>query len=332
MSLIEALLAWRETIPVTIKEVLVGFSGGCDSQVLLHGLMQCEQVSSRFSLRALHAHHGLHPHADDWVKHCQASADQWDVPLTVVKLDLVPPLGESVENVAREARYRAFLAALKPNEILLTAHHLEDQAETVLLQLLRGAGVKGLSGMPFIKPLGQGWHARPLLAISRENIVAYAKAQALSWVEDSSNEELRFTRNYLRHRVMPLLKEINPHYAACLARSAGHCQTTQSLLEDYVAHDLKACMNADREMVVDKLKAHTRLQQEAIVRLWLQGLGVVLPSSKKLRTMVQQMVEAKIDRHPCVEWGDWQVMRRKGIMRLSKRAKYSNVVINKNSC
>lgn len=332
MSLVEALLAWRETVPVTIKDVLVGFSGGCDSQVLLHGLYQCEQIASRFSLQAIHIHHGLHPKADAWVKHCQTHAEQWGVPLTVVKLALVPSLGESVENVAREARYRAFLAALKPNAMLLTAHHLEDQAETILLQLLRGAGVKGLSGMPFIKPLGQGWHARPLLAISRDVIAAYAKEQALSWVEDSSNEEVRFTRNYLRHRVMPLLKEINPNYAACFARSAGHCQTTQNLLEDYLSQDLKACMSDDCGIVIDKLKAHTRLHQEAMVRLWLQSLGTILPSSKKLRTMVQQMVEARCDAHPCVEWGDWQVMRRKGIMRVSKRIKYGNIVIRENSC
>lgn len=323
--MIEGLLAWRRSLPSSVRQLLIGFSGGCDSHVLLHGLHQCEQLDPRFLLRAIHIHHGLNLKADEWVIHCQAVADKLSIPLTVVKLGLVPPEGESVENVARQARYAAFSEALQPNEILLTAHHLEDQAETVLLQLLRGAGVKGLSGMPYLKPFAKGGHARPLLGVSRKVIDAYAEQQELCWIEDSANKDLRFTRNFLRHRVMPLLAEINPNYAGCLARSAEHCQSTQALLEEGLEKDLAACITADQELLVAELKKYPLLHQEALVRFWLHTMGYPLPSSKKLRTIVQQMIEARIDRHPCVEWGGWQISRCKGIIRVSERVKYSIV-------
>lgn len=330
--MIEALFAWRRLLPASVKDLVIGLSGGRDSCVLLEALCQCEQLVSRFSLRAIHIHHGLNPKADEWEAHCQNLADQLGILLTVVRLGLNPPEGESIENVARQARYRAFSEALQENEVLLTAHHLEDQAETVLLQLLRGAGVKGLSGMPMMKRLGKGWHARPLLAVSHDKIKAYAKVRNLQWIEDSSNNELRFTRNFLRHRVMPLLKIVNPNYSACLARSAEHCQNTQALLENYLEKDLVNCLSADQGLLVDKLKGYSLLHQAALVRFWLQRAGYPFPSSKKLRTMVEQMVEARIDRHPCVEWGGWQITRNKGIINISKQNKYKKIVMTENSC
>lgn len=293
---------------------LVGFSGGRDSHVLLHALRTYENV------RAIHVNHGLLPDAKKWEERCIEWCESYDIPLVVCSLNLVPILGESLENVARKARYNAFLTHLQPHEILMTAHHLNDQAETVLLQLLRGAGVKGLAAMPLVKRMGKGWHARPFLTISQEEIAEYAKEHQLEWVEDPSNTDLRFRRNFLRHQVMDNLATLNPDYARCLARSAMHCAQTQSLLESYLEQDLVACEKGEA-LIVSVLKAWPQTRQQAIFRLWLSKKGYPLPSTLKLQVILEQMTQARIDRKPCVEWGDVQAVREKGLIRIVARTK-----------
>lgn len=184
---------------------LVAYSGGLDSHVLVHALAGL-RAELRLPVRALHVHHGLQPQADDWVVHCEAVCRQLEIPLLVEQLDLAPGAGESIEAAARAARYAAIAKHLRRDEMLLTAQHRDDQAETLLLQLLRGAGLEGLSGMPGCRAWQGGWHARPLLDVDREALAVYARDHQLQWIEDPSNLDERFDRNYLRHRVMPLLR------------------------------------------------------------------------------------------------------------------------------
>ncbi len=320
--LIESLLTWYQTFSIKPIQCVVGFSGGQDSSVLLHALNQCAKIESGLFIRAIHVHHGLHPFADDWADHCQSIANSLQIPLSVIRLNLRPLQGESIENVARKGRYTAFQKTLQPNEILVTAHHLEDQAETILLQLLRGAGLKGLSGMPLMREFQQGWHARPFLEISKKMIEEYAQLEKLTWIEDSSNNELKFARNYVRHELTPRLAKANPNYARCFTRSAKHCQDAQSLLEDYLNRDLAECITTEG-LSVEKLKGHPLIRQEALFRLWLQHQGYLLPSTKKLKTILHQMITAKQDTHPCVEWGSWQVVRKKGILQVQPRVKWT---------
>lgn len=214
----------------------VAFSGGLDSTVLLHLLTKLAKTESLPALSAIHVHHGLQAAADAWPAHCQAVCDELSVPLQVVRVQVQP--GASVERAARDARYAAFSAATQANDVLLTGQHRDDQAETLLFRLLRGAGVRGLSGMPVQRALGQGSLVRPLLDITRAELEAYARDHGLRWVEDPSNQDRQFSRNYLRHQVMPLLTGRWPQAHASMARSAAHLREAQGLLDELAQIDL----------------------------------------------------------------------------------------------
>lgn len=215
----------------------VAFSGGLDSTVLLHALTELCRRQPCPPLRAVHIHHGLQTQADSWPEHCRAIGRQLGVPVQVVPVQ-VPPAA-SVEQAAREARYVAWSAALAPGELLLLAQHQDDQVETLLLRLLRGAGVSGLQGMPRQRPLGQGSLLRPLLTVPRQHLERYAQQQGLSWVEDPSNDSDCFDRNFLRNRMLPALAQRWPGLNTVLQRTAGHMAQAQGLLEELAQLDLQ---------------------------------------------------------------------------------------------
>lgn len=214
----------------------IAFSGGLDSTVLLHLLANLAKTESLPALSAIHVHHGLQAAADAWPAHCQAVCDELAVSLQVVRVQVQP--GASVERAARDARYAAFSAATQANDVLLTGQHRDDQAETLLFRLLRGAGVRGLSGMPATRALGQGSLVRPLLDVIRAELEAYARDHGLRWVEDPSNQDRQFSRNYLRHQVLPLLSGRWPQAHANMARSAAHLREAQGLLDELAQIDL----------------------------------------------------------------------------------------------
>lgn len=230
-SLLLELAPWRNA-----NTWRIAFSGGLDSTVLLHLLAHLAKNQSLPALSAIHVHHGLQAAADAWPAHCQAVCDALGVPLQVVHVQVQP--GASLERAARDARYGAFVEATQANELLLTAQHRDDQAETLLFRLLRGAGVRGLSGMPSQRPLGRGHLMRPLLDVSRAELEAYATAHQLSWIEDPSNQDRQFSRNYLRHQVFPVLTERWPQAVATMARSAAHLSEAQALLDELAQIDL----------------------------------------------------------------------------------------------
>ena len=230
-SLLLELAPWRNA-----NTWRIAFSGGLDSTVLLHLLAHLAKNQSLPALSAIHVHHGLQAAADAWPAHCQAVCDALGVPLQVVHVQVQP--GASLERAARDARYGAFVEATQANELLLTAQHRDDQAETLLFRLLRGAGVRGLSGMPSQRPLGRGHLMRPLLDVSRAELEAYATAHQLSWIEDPSNQDRQFSRNYLRHQVFPVLSERWPQAVATMARSAAHLSEAQALLDELAQIDL----------------------------------------------------------------------------------------------
>ncbi|MEN9847337.1 MAG: hypothetical protein RL368_77, partial [Pseudomonadota bacterium] len=184
----------------------VAYSGGLDSHVLLHALAKL-RTHCTAHLHAVHIHHGLNPRADEWAKHCQQVCADLGIPSTVHAIHIPRNTGASLEALARDARYAALKSIIGEGEVCFTAHHGDDQAETVLLQLFRGAGVAGLSAMPRSAPLGNGWQVRPLLNYSRTQLQHYATTQQLHWIEDDSNLDLRFDRNFLRHAVLPILRQ-----------------------------------------------------------------------------------------------------------------------------
>lgn len=232
-SLLNTLAPWRSA-----PAWHVAFSGGLDSTVLLHALAGLARQHALPPLHAIHVHHGLQAAADAWPGHCLAVCQGLGVPLHVAYVQVRQQA--SLEQAARQARYAVFEQRLAPGGLLLTAQHRDDQAETLLFRLLRGAGVRGLSGMSQQRRLGQGTLLRPLLGVPRESLLAYANAHGLQWIEDPSNSDMQFSRNYLRQQVFPLLADRWPQAAANMARTAGHLGEALGLLEELAAQDLVA--------------------------------------------------------------------------------------------
>lgn len=253
---------------------VVALSGGLDSTALLHLLHQHLQQQSGPRLRAIHIQHGLQQAAQAWPEHCQRLCDQLGITLQIIEVQVSAQA--SVEQAARDARYQAFAQELRAGEILMLGQHADDQAETLLLRLLRGAGVRGLRAMPLERELGQGSLARPLLAVPRSELEKYAAAHQLSWVEDPTNQENDFDRNYLRNLVMPLLYERWPGVLQVFSRTCAQMQDSQALMDDLARHDLQAARveSCPQWLSVPQLSLDAVLQlplrrQRNLLRFWL---------------------------------------------------------------
>lgn len=289
------------------QRLLIAYSGGRDSHVLLHAL---HQLHHDIPLQAVHIHHGLQSEADQWVAHCRCVCEALAVPLEVVHVQAQPGPGESPEAVAREARYQAFARLIKTGDMLLTAHHQEDQAETLLLQLLRGAGPAGLAAMANCMPFAKAHLARPLLGFDQQAIAQYATAWGLGWIEDPSNQALGFDRNYLRHQLMPVIRQRWPGAAQTLHRAAAHQAQAQSLLNDLADLDLTALANAsDHSLSVAALRQLTSARQGNCLRRWLVQQGFGVPPQARLEAIITQVLEADVDSTPLVVWDNVQVRR-----------------------
>lgn len=258
------------------RRILAAFSGGLDSTVLLHQLVLWREQHPDVTLRAIHIHHGLSPHADSWVRHCEAVCEDWQVPLVVARVTLADS-GLGVEAHAREARYRAFAQALLPGEVLATAQHLDDQCETFLLALKRGSGPAGLSAMGKRSPFAGTQLLRPLLGETRETLERWAMQYGLRWIEDESNQDDAYDRNFLRLRALPLLQQRWPHFSASVARSAALCAEQERLLDELLASDLADCITARGTLQLSPLMAMSDVRRAAIVRRWLARLNAPMP-------------------------------------------------------
>lgn len=251
----------------------VGFSGGLDSTVLLHVLATAAERGECPPLRAIHIHHGLQQVADGWPEHCQAQCDALNVPLAVVRVQVARQA--SVEQAARQARYAAFAAGLQKHELLLLAQHQDDQAETLLFRLLRGSGVSGLQGIPVQRSLGNGQLLRPLLGISRQQLENYAVCHGLEWVEDPSNDDDCHDRNFLRLKVLPLLKQRWPALVQVLQRTSGHMHEAGELLDDLARLDLQLARVQPLDWLeldslrLDVLRDLSEARQKNLLRYWL---------------------------------------------------------------
>ncbi|WP_412461666.1 tRNA lysidine(34) synthetase TilS [Pseudomonas sp. SC11] len=252
----------------------VAFSGGLDSTVLLHRLAAHCRRHPAPPLRALHIHHGLQTAANAWPEHCRAVCDALGVELEVIPV--VVAAGASLEQAARDARYAALASRLGPGDVLFTGQHLDDQAETLLFRLLRGAGLRGMTAMPSSRTLGQGRLVRPLLADSCEHLQRYAEAQGLSWIDDPSNQDVGFSRNYLRAQVMPQLRQRWPQASQQMARSAEHLGEALGLLDELAAEDLRSAEQGApfawlglASLDLDAVRALSPARQRNALQYWL---------------------------------------------------------------
>ena len=279
----------------TPQHITLAYSGGMDSTVLLHALIRL-QPDYDFQLQALHVHHGLSPHADAWTQHCLAQAKRWAVPCKVVPVQL-EQRQKGVEAEARRLRYAVL--SEQASEWVLTAHHRRDQAETVLLNLLRGSGVAGLGGMAQVRWLNHDIQlGRPLLSVSWRAVQAYARQHRLSWVEDETNTQLRFRRNWVRHRLLPFLLAQFPAAEAKLAQVASHMQEAQTLLQALAQQDLTSIENRGR-LEVKGLLALSVSRRHNLLRYWFYQRHGLRLTRQHLQAL-DALLQASPDRYPQV--------------------------------
>ena len=299
----------------------VALSGGIDSVVLLDCL-QRNARRLRYRLSALHVNHQLSPNAARWSAFCLRLCRARGIPFKSVKAQVRAIRGSGLEAEARAARYGAF--ARQDSDYIVLAHHRDDQVETFLLQLLRGAGVKGLAAMPVLRMAEGGGRMadgkpgkagrtssliphpsslrilRPLLDVTREEILAYARKRKLKWMEDESNADTRFSRNYLRHEVLPAIARRFPAYRAAFARAAGHIAEAHQVLDEVAAADGKGCLR-DGTLGVEGLRALPSARARNLLRYFLAGKGAAMPSTLRLEEALRQMLAAKRDAQVAVE-------------------------------
>jgi len=289
--------------------VVVGYSGGLDSTTLLHRLAAEPAIRAR-GLRAVHVHHGLQADADAWAAHCERQADELGVALQVVRVDVRRDAGIGMEASARQARYDALSSALAAGDVLATAHHLDDQAETFLLRALRASGPDGLGAMRPLRRLGHGWQWRPLLALPRDALLAYAQAHGLAWIEDPSNAVADADRNFLRLQVLPLLRQRWPHAGASLARSAALCAQTDALLAEEDAALLKTHAGGDpRTLRVPALLALPAARRARVLRHWIRALDLPPLPAQGVERIEDELLHARIDAEASFAWAGARVLR-----------------------
>jgi tRNA(Ile)-lysidine synthase len=300
--------------------VIVAYSGGADSHVLLHWLA-ANAGQAGWRLLAAHVQHGLQAEAEQWVAHCGRVCEALAVPFHLLPVDARPRSGESPEQAARRVRYRALQALVRNGDLLLTAHHRDDQAETVLLQLLRGAGVRGLAAMPEQTAFAAGRLVRPLLDVPRRSLRTYARDHGLRWIEDPSNRDTTVDRNFVRERLLPLTQQRWPAAVSALARSARHCAEAEQLLGALARDDYGAAENhADGGLATELLLSLSPARQRNLVRHWLLWQGQVPPSTIVLERIRAEVAQAAPGRQPVVCWGGAEVRRHRGCLHVMRPA------------
>ncbi|RUR12764.1 tRNA lysidine(34) synthetase TilS [Legionella sp. km772] len=295
---------WLERL-VEFEQLIVAFSGGLDSTVLLSCLASYPFLHSR--LLAIHINHGISPNALAWQKHCEAFCSRLNVSFLTESIKF--NRSSNIEEEARTARYAAFARILNQKSCLLLGHHMDDQAETVLLQLFRGTGIDGLAGIPAYENFASGTMARPLLQHTREQLHHYAQVAQLTWVDDESNQDSRFSRNYLRNQIMPLLREKWPGVVGNINRTAVHCQQGKKNLYQLALIDCQELEHPGKSLLIEPLKHLGEARIINVLRVWLKKNKIKLPTTAVMSRIVHELLEASVDATPLVAWNDTCIRR-----------------------
>lgn len=291
---------------------VVALSGGGDSTALLTALRELEPG---VPLRAIHVCHQLQPDASAWAARCRELCRELGVPFELVEVDVAERGGNGLEGAAREARYAALKEMLAPGEMLLTGHHRDDQAETVLLQLMRGAGPDGLAGMAGCRPFGPGWLARPLLGVSRRALRDWLEARGRDWVEDPDNENLERGRNLVRHQVLPRLASRWPAAAEVLARGADNLRDARDALDAWSRAELAYALTPDGAgLELGALRHLDAPRRRQVLRCWLREAGLPAPERVQLEELDEQAFGARADAGPIIAWPGCEVRRYRGVL------------------
>jgi tRNA(Ile)-lysidine synthase len=312
-------LLQRLQCSVPVPVYWVAFSGGLDSSVLLHALHACRD-RLQAEIGAVHVNHGLQKHASEWESRCRQVCETLGVRYTSLPVDATAGPGESPEAAARNARYAALRSWLPGGHCLLTAQHRDDQAETLLLQLLRGSGVHGLAAMPQLCVFANGLHLRPLLDYSRSELHAWAREIDLEWIDDPSNLDTAFDRNYLRADVMPVLRQRWPSAAASLARSADHCAEAAELIGQLAELDLQHVPGRHTgTLSIAGLNSLPVARCRNVLRHWIRAHTGNFPSALLLVHVLHDVLASRHDAEPCVRCGQQEIRRYRDTLYLLPR-------------
>ncbi|NOJ07986.1 tRNA lysidine(34) synthetase TilS [Vibrio splendidus] len=290
------------------RRLIVAFSGGVDSRVLLELAAQFAQTYG-IECCAVHVHHGLSKNADHWAEQCQAWCDALSVSLVIERVSLDIDSGESVEKLARDARYDSLKKHLNFGDVLITGQHIDDQLETFLLALKRGSGPKGLSSMAKVMPFGEAFIVRPLLSVTRSDIEASAHDMGLTWVEDESNQDVRFDRNFIRHQVTPTLTERWPNFREAVSRSAQLCAEQELLLDELLESHFQQALEDSQSLSIEALSQHSDLLRARLIRMWVSHCNQPMPSQKQLKLIWDEVACAQADANPKLVLNDVEIRR-----------------------
>tara|TARA_R110002050_G_scaffold9504_1_gene33419 strand:+ start:582240 stop:583559 length:1320 start_codon:yes stop_codon:yes gene_type:complete len=293
----------------TDKKVWLAYSGGVDSHVLLHLLATSSIASELAGFEVVHIDHGLQPESSKWADHCAKVCAEFKLKFHCVNVQVrdIETLG--LEAAARKARYDAIATLVGPEDVVVTAQHQHDQAETLLLQLFRGAGPKGLSAMASESQLDSLRLIRPLLAVAQADIVRYANQHALHWIEDPSNIETRWNRNYIRHQLWPLIEQRWPSAARTLSRSAQHCAEANELMVEFAQQDLPLLLTQKNSLSIAALLLLSPARQRNVLRYYIELQKFILPSTTVLQKVIDEVCWAAADKMPLVTWTGVEVRR-----------------------
>ena len=290
------------------SQIYIAYSGGIDSHVLLH--LCAIQPELKSKVTAVYVHHGLQEIAESWAVHCQSEAQKLGVNFQLLRVNAHPENGQSPEEAAREARYQALESLLNDGDVLLVAQHQEDQLETVLLQLFRGAGVQGLAAMPKQIPFGKGHMLRPLLDVSKQEIQTYASTHQLNWVEDPTNQQDDFDRNFLRNQIVPLLKTRWSSVAKTVSRSARHCANAQQLLDELACDLFEKVVNVENNTLsIHKLIELEANKQALVIRQWFKWQQLQMPSTQFIEAIFKTVIHTKSSGNPHLKKAGYVIRR-----------------------
>ncbi|WP_417658966.1 tRNA lysidine(34) synthetase TilS [Pseudidiomarina sp.] len=295
--------------PAANQQIIVCLGGGADSQTVLDLLDRFRQEFPNYRYLAIHLDHSFHPSSATWAKGLQADCERRKFPMICEVLPVATGARVSKEAAGREARYQRLEALGDANAIFLLGQHRNDQIETFLLQLKRGAGPKGLAAMAAVSRKNQQTWFRPLLDISKQEIYAYARAQQLHWIEDDTNYDISIERNYLRHEVIPKLEQRWPQFGHSVLRSAQLCAETQHLLEQLLHDRVTPHIDSEKRLATHWLQDASADLQRGALRYWLQVCGAPIPSYAQLEQLRTQMLLTTNNARPEVRWGHCKVTR-----------------------
>ena len=300
------------------KKIIIAYSGGIDSSVLLHLLFSIKEDLKQ-SLEAIHINHGLSKKSNDWEKFCKKECKKFNIKFKVIRINENCPKNESIECWARDKRYMLMSKEMREHDLLLTAHHLDDQVETFFLQALRGSGPKGLASMPVIKKIANGYHLRPFLNIQQGELDNYAKNNNILWQDDESNSDVRYDRNYLRHKVLTHLEKSWPSYRENILRVISHQKESMIFHNEVGLEDsAKVISKNSKSLDLKILKELSLPRQKNLLFYWLSILNLEKPGSKHINEIFKSLINSSSDKSPCVNWKDTEVRRYRDFLYASK--------------